>query len=432
MAAPTASEYHEITESVNLSDVRHSQPLDWRFQHVWFCEPPTAHGVLTEDGMTQIAVHKYKGGTYTYLDHKMNPIWLWLTNCLPMSMAPNVVSALGGLHCVAAFMVTWMHTPSFTDNVPNWLLFFNAYCMIVYYTLDCMDGKQARRTGNSSPLGQLFDHGVDCVCLMAHLSCAHAWSMSGETYWFFGTQAALQFSFFVAQLEEYYTGVLPHANGELGVTEVNYGFAAISALNAFVDRPALYSKPLLDIFALMGVDPYRLSAILPWFDKTVQVRHVLLIGWPAMMIILILLSIGRIVASIDTMGKRLSALSKIVSPLALSLCPLFLPLDIIQAETRFVFLSVGLALCLVTIKMIVFSMARQAYAAIQWDALWCLLAVFWVQSDTRLTEEGIHLVWQVLTLWYLARIVWWTSLASTQLCQRLGIRMFSIKQKSKE
>jgi ethanolaminephosphotransferase len=26
---------------------------------------------------------------------------------------------------------------------------------------DEMDGKQARRTGNSSPLGMLFDHGCD-------------------------------------------------------------------------------------------------------------------------------------------------------------------------------------------------------------------------------------------------------------------------------
>jgi phosphatidylglycerophosphate synthase len=27
-------------------------------------------------------------------------------------------------------------------------------------TLDAMDGKQARRTGSSSPLGELLDHGV--------------------------------------------------------------------------------------------------------------------------------------------------------------------------------------------------------------------------------------------------------------------------------
>jgi len=30
----------------------------------------------------------------------------------------------------------------------------------MYQTLDAVDGKQARRTGTSSPLGQLFDHGI--------------------------------------------------------------------------------------------------------------------------------------------------------------------------------------------------------------------------------------------------------------------------------
>ena len=29
------------------------------------------------------------------------------------------------------------------------------------HTLDGIDGKQARRTGSSSPLGEMFDHGLD-------------------------------------------------------------------------------------------------------------------------------------------------------------------------------------------------------------------------------------------------------------------------------
>ena len=29
------------------------------------------------------------------------------------------------------------------------------------HTLDGTDGKQARRTGSSSPLGEMFDHGLD-------------------------------------------------------------------------------------------------------------------------------------------------------------------------------------------------------------------------------------------------------------------------------
>ena len=30
-------------------------------------------------------------------------------------------------------------------------------------TLDAVDGKQARRTGSQSPLGELFDHGCDSL-----------------------------------------------------------------------------------------------------------------------------------------------------------------------------------------------------------------------------------------------------------------------------
>jgi ethanolaminephosphotransferase len=36
-----------------------------------------------------------------------------------------------------------------------------AACYLIARVLDEMDGKQARKTGNSSPLGLLFDHGCD-------------------------------------------------------------------------------------------------------------------------------------------------------------------------------------------------------------------------------------------------------------------------------
>jgi ethanolaminephosphotransferase len=66
---------------------------------------------------------------------------------------------------------------------------------VVFYTwLDCFDGKQARRTGTSSPLGQLFDHGCDALSvnlLLANIgatlgiSCgwAHAIGMVGVSVW---------------------------------------------------------------------------------------------------------------------------------------------------------------------------------------------------------------------------------------------------------
>ena len=49
---------------------------------------------------------------------------------------------------------------------PSWVYFLSGLAVLLYLHLDCLDGKQARRTKSSSPLGQLFDHGADSV---AHL-----------------------------------------------------------------------------------------------------------------------------------------------------------------------------------------------------------------------------------------------------------------------
>lgn len=42
--------------------------------------------------------------------------------------------------------------------VPEWLMIVTAVSYFIYMNLDNMDGKQARRTGNQSPLGALLDH----------------------------------------------------------------------------------------------------------------------------------------------------------------------------------------------------------------------------------------------------------------------------------
>jgi phosphatidylglycerophosphate synthase len=40
-----------------------------------------------------------------------------------------------------------------TQDIPRWSFLFSAISIFVYQTLDAIDGKQARRTGSSSPLG---------------------------------------------------------------------------------------------------------------------------------------------------------------------------------------------------------------------------------------------------------------------------------------
>ena len=73
-------------------------------------------------------------------------------------------------------MLAWFD-PDLTGNAPSWVLALQGICLFVYSTLDNMDGKQARRTGSSSSLGLLFDHGMRrclplpataCCCVLTH------------------------------------------------------------------------------------------------------------------------------------------------------------------------------------------------------------------------------------------------------------------------
>jgi phosphatidylglycerophosphate synthase len=54
-------------------------------------------------------------------------------------------------------------SPDLVSPAPYWAHIATAMGIFCYQTLDELDGKQARRTGSSSSLGELFDHGCDAV-----------------------------------------------------------------------------------------------------------------------------------------------------------------------------------------------------------------------------------------------------------------------------
>lgn len=64
---------------------------------------------------------------------------------------------------MVAVIIMLSHDTTFKEEVPKWVCVFSAIALFVYQTLDAIDGKQARRTGTSGPLGQLFDHGCDAM-----------------------------------------------------------------------------------------------------------------------------------------------------------------------------------------------------------------------------------------------------------------------------
>jgi len=108
-----------------------------------------------------------------------------------------------------------MYPGQLAGPVPSWLCFFAAIGQFLYMNLDNADGKQARKTGSSSPLGLLFDHGCDALnTFISGLSMFTVFQMGNTPLAVLAFMIAMV-PFFMATWEEYYVeGLhLPVING---------------------------------------------------------------------------------------------------------------------------------------------------------------------------------------------------------------------------
>ena len=82
---------------------------------------------------------------------------------VPLWIAPNLITMVGLMVNIVTTLVLVFYCPTATEMAPWWTTFSAALGLFIYQTLDAIDGKQARRTKTSSPLGELFDHGCDSL-----------------------------------------------------------------------------------------------------------------------------------------------------------------------------------------------------------------------------------------------------------------------------
>ncbi|GBP80011.1 Ethanolaminephosphotransferase 1 [Eumeta japonica] len=75
--------------------------------------------------------------------------------------------------------------------------------------LDGIDGKQARRTGTSGPLGELFDHGLDSYSVVLIPTCVYSlFSSDLSRLRFFLLLWNIFINFYLTHWEKYNTGVM--------------------------------------------------------------------------------------------------------------------------------------------------------------------------------------------------------------------------------
>lgn len=219
-----------------------------------------------------------RSGSYTIIDNILNDhFWNPAVEYLPIWMAPNLVTMLGTCIMMFTTMVQLAFSPHFSEAAPIWVRacacvavtqphsfcvqlthnsYINVACMVplqvywlsalglfMYQTLDALDGKQARRTSSSSPLGQLFDHGCDALSTVFNVLSAAATVQVGPGFRAFLVLSSVSTTFYLAQWEEYHTGVMSCGNGWYGVTEGQLSLVMIHIMTAIIG-PGLWTIKL--------------------------------------------------------------------------------------------------------------------------------------------------------------------------------------------
>ncbi|PRP86947.1 hypothetical protein PROFUN_03695 [Planoprotostelium fungivorum] len=197
---------------------------------------------VSKQGLQNLKNYRYHGVDHSICAKYLQPWWTWLVKFTPLWLAPNLITLIGLLFVFLSFAVQFYYCPDLKGDAPRWTFLLHAFCLFMYQTLDALDGKQARKTGTSSPLGELFDHGCDAISTMFIGLTICATIQMGAGWITFGVMMTNFCAFYFAQWEEFQTGTL-----ELGianVTEVQILGILVHLFTFFVG-PLWWTTPLL-------------------------------------------------------------------------------------------------------------------------------------------------------------------------------------------
>lgn len=295
--------------------------------------------------------HKYRPGPYTPLDNLLYAIW-WepISHRLPLWLAPNALTLCGALAAVAAAVLLWVCSPYFQEpGPPAWAELTAAWLIVFYQTCDAEDGLQARRTGASSPLGELLDHGCDCVCLSA---CTLGYCASLQFGFGLPTFAALCVSwlpYYLAQWESYTTGVTRTGGSLFGITEIELVVAGIHVISG-VFGPEVWRMRLHLLGLLSDGIEFR------YFCTGVQVVSAM---------VLAALNVRNVLAMASTPRTKAAALWRATPLMFLVVFTILWPTTLPEQGPRLMCLSVCALFTRITAEAVLCHITLEAYPSWQ-------------------------------------------------------------------
>lgn len=200
----------------------------------------------------------------------LKPFWQRFVNVFPLWMAPNMVTLLGLMFIVVSDVLVFFFDPYYETVSPQWLYFWHSFAVFMYQTFDACDGMHARRTGQSSPLGELFDHCCDSMntSLMV-IQFSSVANLGHNTPLPFLVQFSTLANFYLSTWEEFYTHTLflSEISGPVeGLLMISLVFLLTGVFGVdFVWKQEIYTLHISDSIAPITITPTYIAALLGAF-----------------------------------------------------------------------------------------------------------------------------------------------------------------------
>ncbi|GAA6044094.1 hypothetical protein JCM8097_008431 [Rhodosporidiobolus ruineniae] len=186
-------------------------------------------------------------------NYVMRHWWTWTASFMPPWLAPNCITLIGFFAVVLNFVCVWVFVPDLVGPGPSWVYGTCALGLFFYQTMDNIDGKQARRTGTGSPMGEMFDHGCDTLnCPLSGIIQAAAFGLGHSPYALLCVLIPC-WSMYLSTWEEYHTGTLylGYINGPVEGILLGVMILVVSTIKG----PGWWANPIPDT-GLAHVPPF--------------------------------------------------------------------------------------------------------------------------------------------------------------------------------
>uniref|UniRef100_A0A8C5I0E7 Ethanolaminephosphotransferase 1 n=1 Tax=Gouania willdenowi TaxID=441366 RepID=A0A8C5I0E7_GOUWI len=349
----------------------------------------------------------------------MHPFWNLVVKFLPTWLAPNLITFTGFMFLVWNFLMLAFYDFDFTassvghEHVPSWVWVSAGIFNFLAYTLDGVDGKQARRTNSSTPLGELFDHGLDSWACFFFVATVYSIFGRGES----GVGVAtlyyilwvVLFSFILSHWEKYNTGILflPWGYDISQVTiSVVYVVTAVVGVETWY-QPILWHFLYRDLFTFMII-ACSFTVTLPMSLYNVLKAHR-----------------GNTLKHSSLYEAFLPFFSPVLLFILSTLWVVFSPTGILEQQPRIFYLMVGTAFANVTCKLIVCQMSNTRCQALSWLLVPMAGVVVLALSGVAISETLLLYLWTTFVI--LAHIHYGVSVVQ-QLSDHFNIFAFSLKK----